>query len=281
MCSSDLCARLIEVETGVEQVGSAAMLLEAYQQLGTPELAREPLEKVWAQQPESAQVRAEVRRLYEAIGAHRELANLLIEEASHLDDDEEKASYLRWAGEALLSVGDIEAATAALTQLLEILPEDAQARCLLADGYTLTGHYDEAHALLDDAIANTRRTSPEMALYHQRKAYVAQAQGDTALQLDSLKKAHHANRKNGHVAAELADLAEQLEEWDLAVATLRIIPTIDDEECPITAAQALVRQGRIALRQGDEKRAKLCARRATLADADDPEVQAFAAEVGD
>lgn len=275
------CGRLIHVESGEEQVASAAMLLEAYTHLGTPELAREPIEKVWAQQPDNAQVRAEVRRLYEAIGAHRELANLLIAEAAAISDVTEKASYLRWGGEALLSVGDIEAATTALTQLLEILPEDAQARCLLADSHTLSGHYDEAHALLDEAINSTRRASPDMALYHQRKAYVAQAQGDVAVQLESMKKAHHANRKNGRIAAELADLAEQLEDWDLALATLRIIPTIDDGECPITPALALVRQGRIAVRQGDLKRAKLCARRASLADPESPDVQAFVAEVGD
>ena len=180
----------------------------------------------------------------------------------------------------MLSVGDIERATHALTQLLELLPEDAQARCLLSDSYTLQGQYDEAHQLLDDAIANTRRTSPDLHLYHHRKAYVAAAQGDTATQLEQLKRAHHSNRKNGRIAAELADLAETLEEWDLAVATLRIIPTIEDE-CPITPAQALLRQGRIAYRLGDRKRALLCARRANLADGESEEVKAFLSELGE
>jgi tetratricopeptide (TPR) repeat protein len=273
------CTRLIEIESGDDQVTSAGLLLDACRELGAPQHARKPLEFVWRRQPDNPRIRAEVRRLYELIGAHRELANMLLEESQTLEDEEQKAGYLRWAGEALLSVGDIEDATGALAQLLALRPEDSAARCLLADAYTLSGRYDEAHKLLDEAIAATKRTSPDLSLFHHRKAYVAQAQGDTPVQLEALKRAHHANRKNGRVAAELADLAEQVEDWDLALATLRIIPTLDDE-CPITPAQALLRQGRIAFRQGDKKRALLCARRATLADSDSPEVKAFLEEIG-
>ena len=54
----------------------------------------------------------------------------------------------------------------------------------------------------------------------------------------------------------------------LAVATLRTITTLDEGESPITPAVALVRQGRIALRNGDDKRARLCARRASMTDAE-------------
>ena len=274
------CAQLIELESGEAQVDAAASLLTACEQLGDPGGARETLERVWAQQPDNARIRGEVRRLYEQIGAHAELAKLLLEEAAEMEDLEQKVGYLRWAGEALLSVGDITAAIPAITQVLEIKPDDANARCLLADATTLMGRYDEATALLDEAISSTRRGSPDLCLYHQRKAYVAQAQGDQAGQLECMKKAHQCSRKNAAIACELADLAQELEQWDLAAQTLRTIATLD-EGCPITPSQSLIRQGRIALRQDDKKRALLCARRAKMADSDSEELQAFLKELGE
>jgi tetratricopeptide (TPR) repeat protein len=274
------CAQLIELESGEQQVDAAAMLLTACGQLGDAGGARESIERVWEQQPDNVRIRGEVRKLYEQIGAHAELAKLMLEEAADMEDEEQKISYLRWAGEALLSVGDMKAAIPALTQVLEVKPDDASARCLLADANTLMGHYDEATILLDEAIATTRRGSPDLCLYHQRKAYVAQAQGDQPAQLEAMKKAHQCSRKNAVVACELADLAEELEEWDLAAQTLRTVATLDGD-CPITPAQSLIRQGRIALRQDDRKRALLCARRAKMADSESEELQAFLQELGE
>jgi tetratricopeptide (TPR) repeat protein len=272
---------LLDRESGEEQVDSAAMFLEASIQLGTAEAAREPLERVWAAQPENPRIRGEVRRLYETIGAHQELAKLLLEEAQHLEDVDEKIAYLRWAGEALLTGGDVAAAMPALTEVLELKPEDAQARCLLSDAHVLTGRFDEANALLDDAISGSKRSNPDLWMYHHRKAYVSGSMGDHQSQLESLKKAHQHARKNGQVAAELAELAEALEEWDLAVATLRTITTLDEGESPISPTVALVRQGRIALRNGDEKRARLCARRAAMTDPEAEGVQELLAELGE
>ena len=139
---------------------------------------------------------------------------------------------------------------------------------------------EEISGGLDEAIAGTRRGSPDLSLYHQRKAYVAQAQGDQPAQLESMKKAHQCSRKNAVVACELADLAEELEDWDLAAQTLRTIATLDGD-CPITPAQSLIRQGRIALRQDDKKRALLCARRAKMADSESEELAAFLQELGE
>ena len=275
------CAQLIEIETGEEQVAAAALLLQACTQLGTPETAREPLERVWGAQPDSADIRAEVRRLYETIGAHQELARLLLDEARGLEDQAQKIEYLRWAGEALLASGDVTSAMPALTEVLELAPDDAKTRCLLADAYVLMGNFADAHALLDEAISSSKRTSPDLYMFHHRKAYIASAEGDHPTQLECLKKAHQSARKNGPIAAELADLAEALQQWDLAVATLRTITTLDAGECPISAAVALVRQARIALHQGDDKRARLCARRAAMTDAEAEGVQELLAELGE
>ena len=86
------------------------------------------------------------------------------------------------------------------------------------------------------------------------------------------------NKKNGTVAAALADLAEDIEQWDLATKTLRTISLIDTE-CPISRADAFLRQGRIAYRQGDPKNAMMWARRAKREDPDSEEVAQFMAEL--
>ncbi|MEM1033649.1 MAG: tetratricopeptide repeat protein, partial [Myxococcota bacterium] len=275
-----LSLRLVDALEGDGQVEAAAHFFEACERQGQPENAREVLERVWAARPGDAKIRGEVRRLYELIGAHGELARLLIEEAQDIDDQDEKVAHLRWAGEALLSTGDLEPAVGALQQVLELVEDDAEALCLLADVRIMEADYTGAHQLLDDAIGRARRTSPTLFMLYQRKSYVHQAEGDPYAQLDALKRAYQAARKNPHVAAELADLAESLEDWDLAVTTLRAITAMEDQG-PISAAHALVRQGRIALRLGDEKRAKLCARRAAMTQADDETVQAFLAEIGE
>ena len=51
--------------------------------------------------------------------------------------------------------------------------------------------------------------------------------------------------------------------------------------CRITQTQALIRQGRIALRQGDKKRAMMFARRVKHGDEVDPELEAFMRELGE
>jgi tetratricopeptide (TPR) repeat protein len=274
------CAQLLDIEQGPEQVASAGMLLEACVRLGTPEHAREPLERVWAQQPSASEIRQHVRRMYELLGAHQELAKMLLEEARTMEEVGDKVAYLRWAGEALLSSGDVGSAMPALSEVLELEPDDAQARCLLADANVLLGRFAEAHALLDDVIAKSKRNAPDLYMFHHRKAYVSSAEGDHMGQLESLKKAHQAARKNAIIACELADLAEALQQWDLAVATLRTITTLDGES-PISSAVALVRQGRIALTLGDDKRAKLCARRAAMTDAEAEGVQQLLADLGE
>ena len=68
-------------------------------------------------------------------------------------------------------------------------------------------------------------------------------------------------------AAELADLAEELEQWELATKVLRQIALMETE-CPISRAMSFVRQGRISLITGDPKRAVFWARRAHKEDPD-------------
>ena len=80
------------------------------------------------------------------------------------------------------------------------------------------------------------------------------------------------------VAAGLANLAEELEDWDLATKTLRTISLLDSE-CPISRGEAFLRQGKIAYRMGDQKGALMWARRAKREEPDSGEIDRFIEEI--
>src|SRR5690606_10599187 len=109
---------------------------------------------------------------------------------------------------------------------------------LLADAYIQSSQLDEAEAIIDAAIeAAPAGRSPELATLQLRKARLAEARGDSETQLQMLQNAFANDKQNGYIAADLADLAEQLEQWDLATKVLRQIALMETD-CPITRAMS-------------------------------------------
>jgi tetratricopeptide (TPR) repeat protein len=106
-------------------------------------------------------------------------------------------------------------------------------------------------------------------LYH-RLSRAAGGMGDTAEQLQALRKGMEADRKNGHVAAELAELAETSGDDDLALKALRGI-TLHATDGPMSKAMAFFRQARIAHKNNDRQRALIFAKRALQEDPNLPE----------
>ena len=278
---ADTCRRLIRVEEAAAQIDAALGLSHAHQELGEPDGAREGLELVLAKQPDSRQVRSELRKIYEQLENQTFLAALLLDDAKTIDDATEKAELLRRVGHIYVDSGDTVSAIPPLREANELAPGQPAAIVPLADAYIMAGWFDDANALLDNAIgAGKGRRTPEICVYYHRKAQVADAQGDRRRQLEHLLEAHQCNKKNGLVAADLANLAESLAEWDLAAKTLRTI-TLIDTECPIGRAEAFLRQGRISKMLGDEKSAKMWARRAKREDPESDEIDAFLEELGE
>jgi len=279
---AETCELLIHLEESAAQLDAALGLSHAHQELGRPEGAREGLEHVASQQPDSAQIRQALRRIYERQGDERALAALLVEDARAVDGPRKRAELLGQAGQLLVELGEATQAVPALLEALELVPGDPTATVALADAYRLDSRLDEAGALLDVAIeAGKGRRSAEMSRLFHRKAQLAAAQGEIKQQLELLGEAHLCNKKNGEVAAALADLAEEMGDWDLATRTLRTITLIDDDACPISRGEAYLRQGRIAVRQGDDKTARMWARRAKREAPDDDEVDRFLDELGE
>ncbi len=269
-----ITGRLVALESGPAQVEAALLLSRACRELGRPADARQGLEFARRKQPDVKQLRSELQTIYAAINANRELADLLIDEAGDTQERDAKLTLLRRASKLYLDAGEAEAATGPLRSILEIDPADSEAVGLLADAYTNSNQLDAAEAIIDAAIeAAPAGRSPELANLQLRKARLAAARGDRDTQVAVLQLAFANDKQNGFIAAELADLAEEMENWDLATKVLRQIALMEGVECPISRAMSFVRQGRISMIQGDQKRAVFWARRAIKEDPELPEAQ--------
>jgi tetratricopeptide (TPR) repeat protein len=275
-----VCGRLVALESGEMQVEAALLLSKACRELGKPTEARQGLEFARRKQPEVRELRSELQQIYTAIGADKELADLLIEQVADASDDAGKLDLLRRAAKLYLGIGDAAAAAVPLRSILEIDPADSESVGLLVDAYTSSGQLDAAEQIVDAAMESAPARSPELASLQLRKARLAAARGDRDTQLNVLQQAFAIDKQNGFVAAELADLAEEMENWDLATKVLRQIALFENIECPISRAMSFVRQGRISLIQGDAKRAVFWARRAIKEDPELAEAQQLLTDSG-
>lgn len=277
----ELCLRLINLTEQEEQARVALILADASKKSNNPEKAREGLEAVYGMQPNNLDLRNELTEIYEILGAQKELASLLIEQAEATEEDEERALLLKRGGILLLSMDEIDEATPALEAALALLPADPETTVALTDVYNSRGSLEEASELLDAAISACRgQRSPDLCLLQQRKARLARAEGDIASELKWLRQAVLTDRNNGWVAVELADRAEELEEWDMAVWALKTIALMKNES-PLPRSQVFIRQGRICLQRGDKRRALLFARQAEQEDPNSPEVATFIEGIGE
>jgi hypothetical protein len=96
-----------------------------------------------------------------------------------------------------------------------------------------------------------------------------------------LRRAFETNRKDGVVAAELADLAEATNDIDLAVKALRAVTLAPASAGRLTPAMAFLRQARIAQRSGDRPKAVIFAKRALQEDPRLSDAAEFLREMGE
>lgn len=276
---AETCARLTEVEEGAAQIDAVLDMARAFTELGRMEEARERLEAVHAEHPDNSDVRKTLMHVYEAAGVKKELAELIHEEASATEDEDEKVALLTRAGEILIEAGQIPEATAVLKDLLGLRPGDIPITAALADAHIASGDLDSAWQVIEESMQNAKRT-PALSSLIRRQSRIAGEKGDHQTQLSYLAEAFKIDRKNGDLVAELADLSEQLGDFDLAQQALRTVPLVS-EGCPITVVDSFLRQGRICLMVGDTKRALFCARKAQKEEPENEAVASFLADLGE
>ena len=108
---------------------------------------------------------------------------------------------------------------------------------------------------------------------------VCQAQNDRDGQINWLKKAFDVDRKNPEVAAELAQLATEIGDYELALKPLRAISLMDNPQ-PVTRPMALLWEAKIEHARGNRAKAELWAKKALREDPAFDEAQQFLDELG-
>jgi tetratricopeptide (TPR) repeat protein len=265
--------RLASLEQGEAMVPAAERLADLAEKVGRPEEATPDLEAALAANPQDTRLTGRLAQLYERAGDDHKLAMLLFDQANASEDDDRRFQLLSRAGGLFVKVGQGSVAMMALNEAVAIRPGDRDATLLLADAYTLAGALDEASELLKPLLAAQKnRPSPALASIYVRLARIGARAGDTRAELDALGRALELDKKNGALAAELADRAEAAGDDDVALKALRVI-TLYNSPGPISAAAAFLRQARIAHRRGDNDRAILFARRAAQEAGDKDPIQ--------
>jgi tetratricopeptide (TPR) repeat protein len=271
----DVCARLVNLETGEAQVRAALDLADAAEKAQRPGEALQALEIAHRAQPDSGEIRDRLRRIYELSGAFDKLATVLLADGDHAADANVRYAAYRRAAEVLLfSLGNPEAALEPARKARELKPEEHDATVLHVDILTMGGQTDSAIAILEEAIGQHKRRSPQLATLKQRMARIAAVLGDRDGQLSWLKEAFDVDRKNPEIAAELAQLATEVGDYDLALKPLRAITLMDDPQ-PITRVMAFLWEAKIEHARGNTAKAELWARKALREDPHYADAQAF------
>jgi tetratricopeptide (TPR) repeat protein len=276
-----VCARLVTIENGEGQVAAAVKLAEAAEKCAMLQVAQQGLEYVHQIQPDSIAIRDLLRRMYEQAGAWRELAALLLADAEHAPDDDARYQCYRQAADLLVNrLGDTEAAVVPAQRARELKPDDHETTLLVADVLIASTQIREAVELLMPAIEGHKRRSPELAALQYRMAKAAAATGDRETQLAWLKRAFDVDRKDGMIAAELAQLATELGDYELALKPLRAI-TLNDSPGPVTRVMALLWEAKIEHARGNKAKAELWAKKALREDPSFAEAEEFLTQLSE
>lgn len=248
--------RLVALEEGEAVVDVALRLANACERAGRLADARGGLERARVAEPQNEALRGMLERIYTETLALKELAEMYLEDARAAMDVAGRFNHLIRAGSLLLQHGqDPGEAVAPLEEARTLRPGDLDCVALLADAYTAAGRYGDANEVLNAAVTAFKgRRSRELSTLYHRLARVAQGMGNRATELTSLTTALDMDPQNGHVASELAYLAMELGEWDVASRALRAV-TMLKAAAPLPRALAYQHLGEIAQSQGDVRRA--------------------------
>ncbi len=271
--------RLVGLEDSEGIVGAALKLLETCEKAGRLADARGGLERARLAAPDDTLLRERLAWLYEQLGALKELAELVLEEARAAGDVAPRFEGLVRAGQLLIEAAsdpnqtqqfDTSAAIAPLEEAHALRPSDLDCAALLSDAYVSGGRLDDAQDLLMRTIGTFkgRRARELSALYH-RLARIAEILGDRNTELQHLVTALDMDAQNGVVASELAYLAMEVGNLDIAQRALRQI-TMLKVPAPLAKALAYQHLGEIARQQGDSRRAMMLLKRAID---DDPSLE--------
>ncbi|MEP7050115.1 MAG: tetratricopeptide repeat protein [Pseudomonadota bacterium] len=282
-------AQLVDAERGDALIETALRYSEACELGGRIVDSRGALERALEEDRLHAGLRRRLQAVYEASGAQRELASLLMEDAMNEPDPALRLAALLRAGGLLLGPdGDPAAAVQVLESGRHENPESVEVVLLLARAYAAAGRAEEAIALLSAiAEANRGRRTKGLAGIYGAMAQVHLDEGYLSDALTALSKAFELDPKNGELAMRLGQLAVEIDEDELAQKVFRAVsimkppaPGSTDGASTEAKADANYYLAVLAKKAGDSRKAKVLVAKALAEKADHVGARQLLAELG-
>jgi tetratricopeptide (TPR) repeat protein len=239
-----------------ERRQSAAQLARAYVAAGQHNRAVASLERAVAEDPTADELWVLLTQLYRDAERWEALVRALTDRCAQLVNPH---AVVACAHETLAvcqeHLHSPERAVPVLERALALAPADRSLRLALADGLRRAGRLADARTTLESVLEEYgRRQSRERAVLHHQVAQVARAEKDPKLALQHLEQAASVLLDNMDVQLALAEVAEELGEFDRAEKAYRALLVLarrgQSADAPITAGEVFLRLRRVALALG-------------------------------
>lgn len=284
----DTLAQLVDVEKGPALIETALRYSEACELAGRLADSRHALERALSEDRHHAELRQRLYAVYEALGAQRELADLLHEDAVNEPDPAVRLGSLLRVGALMLGPeGDPRAAVQVLEAARQDNPESVDVVVLLARAYAAAQRAEEGLALLNAiAEANRGRRTKSLGGIYGTMAQIHLDEGYLTDALAALGKAFELDPKNGELAMRLGQLAVEIDEDEVAQRAFRAVsimkppaPGSTDGAPSEAKADANYYLAILAKKQGDPRKAKVLVQKALAEKADHAAARQLLAEL--
>ena len=275
---TETAARIVGLSQGPEQQQACAILIETATRIVRFDLARAGLEVALELQPNQPELRTALKEIYERSGALHELAEMILQDAASAADENELAALLKQAAHHLIAANQPAQAIQTLRDALSCTPNDAELTFMLVDAYADVGDTAAADALLDELLPMLAGKRAELGQHARRKVRLADASADAQTKLAWLVEASKYD-KDVQLLVDIANLAESLQDWDVAEKALRNVVLLKGEDL-LGRSEIYLRQARIWMHRGDNKRALMFARKAQREEPEAAEVVSLLQQLG-
>jgi golgin subfamily B member 1 len=250
--------KLLDLEQGQEVVPVALQLAEAHIKQKNDDGARRALERALSIDAANADVRGQLRALYERVQDWSKLADLIAGDAEAAGTPAEQVRLYKAAAVIQREKRDDAAAAAALLEKASALaPEERELLLALCDAYNASGRGKDSIRTLErikDSFGGKR--SKELAGIHQRLAQAYLAESDKEKALSELDSSFKIDPGSVATLRDLGMLTLEMGDLDRANKTFRALLLQKlDPPAPITKAEVFFYLGDISNRQGDKPKA--------------------------
>ncbi|MDW8362655.1 MAG: tetratricopeptide repeat protein [Myxococcales bacterium] len=230
----------------------------ADERLGDADRTERALLAAHENDPTSAEVRAQLRTLYEKQARYEPLAAMLLVEEAATPDPQQRVALLRAAADLYeLRLGQPARAAELLERAAGLLPDDRDVLLRLCDLYVRVGRGTDAVAALERVVASYgNRRVKELAVYLHRLALALEAMGQREAALARMDAAFKIDLTNPVILRDMGRMqleAGQLEAAQKAYRALLLQKL--DPSLGVSKADVYAALGDIEMRRGDRAKA--------------------------